>query len=135
MVGVVVGLRVGVVVVKRVGRAVSKLVGCDCVSSCRRGDLFLSVRACASSTVVLARYRSSDFGLEARLSGVFSLDWGMAGKLLAKLECKFVSKMDDDGACENCCAWTGSNKCASVIARTSADVVLCCACNSDSCLV
>ena len=58
----------------------------------------------------------------------------MAGKLLTKLECKFVSKMDDDGAFENCCAWTGSSKFASVIARTSADVLLRCACSLDSCL-
>ena len=58
----------------------------------------------------------------------------MAGKLLTKLECKCVSKMDDDGAFENCGAWTGSSKVASVMACTSADVSLSCACNADSSL-
>ena len=65
IIGLFDGLRVGVMGVERVGRVVSKLGGCGCVGGCRRGDLFLSVKACSSSTVVFSRYRSSDFGLEA----------------------------------------------------------------------
>ena len=130
--GLCAGLRFGVVVAERVGLVVSKMRGDEV--GCLRGDLFLSVRACTSSTVVFSLYLSSDLVLEVKLSGEFSLDWGMAGRLLTKLECICMSKMDDVDAFENCGAWTGSRKWSSIIARTSADAVLCFAFNSDSCL-
>ena len=69
------------------------------------------------------------------LSGVLSLDCGMAGSELTKLGCMRISKMASV-AFEIWFAWTGCSGWASCMACAPSDAVelVMCSCKKDSCL-